>query len=223
MRKLMMIAGAVILMGSCSKDDNSGTGNNNAVSLIPNTNGSTWNYDTKDNILAVNGSYQLKATAKDTSINSKTYRVFTNSSGANEYFNHSTNDYYQFGTLPGLSQSVELLNLKDAAAGTKWTETKSVTYSGFPMTVVVNYEVAEKGIAYTANGKNYTDVTHIKITIGSLIASGLPIPTTSEFNYYYARGIGRIYSRVKLTAVVALLGVNISKDDETTLTGYTIL
>lgn len=221
-------ATAIIIAGTgCNKDDNNTSA---AVTYMPNTANSTWNYSTKSySPSPTTGSYTLKATNKDTTINSKTYRVFTNSGGANDYYAQVGTDYYQLGSIAALgSQRAEILFLKDADAGTKWSETQMVTITGFPtpISVPVNSQIIKKGYDTTINGKAYTGVTHVQTAFGTINLSvgGFPIPLTqsSDLNFYYARGVGRIYSRTKVAIVVALGGININLDDELILSSYTI-
>lgn len=218
---------AVITGSSCSKDDDNPT---TPAAYMPKTANSTWNYTTRSYApTPATGSYTLTATNKDTTINSKTYRVFTNSGGPNDYYAQVGTDYYQLGSIAALgTQRAEILFLKDAAAGTTWSETQSVTIPGVPVpvSVPVNYQIVKKGFDTTINGKAFTDVTHVKTVLGAvnLNIGGFPVPVTqsSNLNFYYARGVGRIYSRTILSVVVALAGVNINLDDELILTSYTI-
>ncbi|RZK33359.1 MAG: hypothetical protein EOO61_15450 [Hymenobacter sp.] len=192
---------------------------------MPNTANSSWNYDTKTTApTPATGNYTLKATNKDTVIGSRTYRVYTNSGGQNEYYAQVGSDYYQYTTAAGLStQAVEVLYLKDAAAGTTWSETQSITMNNIPISTTLNYQIAEKGISYTTNGKTYTDVTHVKVTLGAFtLPFPIPITQTSDIHFYYARGIGRIYNHTKITVAAALLMLNLSIDNELLLKTYTI-
>ncbi len=196
------------------------------ATFLPVKAGSSWTYTTQAYApVPSTGTFTLKATAKDTVISSKTYKVFTNSSADNEYYNVTGTDYFQLGNLAALNQRLELLYLKDAAVGTTWAETKTITFPGVPtpINVPLNYSVTKKGISYVVGAKTFTDVTHVKITIGTLTVMGFPITPVSDFNYYYARGVGRIYARTKLTISVPLAGININNDDELKLTSYTIL
>src|SRR5437763_316535 len=72
--------------------------------------------------------YTITSTSRDTSINGRTYHVFTNSTGGNQYFSISGHDYYQFDSLPApLSAGViERLYLKDdAAVAINWAQSLS--------------------------------------------------------------------------------------------------
>jgi hypothetical protein len=69
------------------------------MSYTPN---STWNYTVTNNVTATNLNYTITSTNRDSSINTKTYHIFTNSTvgSANEYYNLTGNDYYTFRNLP---------------------------------------------------------------------------------------------------------------------------
>ena len=196
------------------------------AAFMPTTAGNTWNYSTQSySPTPSTGNYTLKATSKDTVVNGKTYRVFTNSSGGNDYYNQTGSDYYQYGNLAALNLQLELLYFKDATTGTKWSETKLINLPGVPtpFNVPLNYEITETGINYTVGTKTFASVTHVRMTIGAIVVMGLTIIPDSDFNYYYARSIGRIYSRTKLIINAPLAGININMDDEVKLTNYTIL
>jgi hypothetical protein len=212
-------------MVGCNKEVDNPT-NPALVTYTPNTANSTWNYNYVSYAPnTTTGSYVVKATNKDTTINGKTYRVFTNSDGPNDYYAQVGTDYYQFTRIAALgTQAVELLFLKDVAVGTTWSETQTVTFSGFPapITVPVNYQVIKKDYDTTISGKTYKGVTHIKTTLGNLSVSGFPITPVSDISNLYARGVGRLYSRTKINILVPLTGTNINVDTEVTLANYTI-
>lgn len=98
---------------SCSKDKVSlAVPSSSYISATAN---STWNYQVRDNNTASSINYTLTSTSRDSTINSKTYHVFTNSAGGNNYYNITGNTYYTFQALP-LSISataVENIYLKD--------------------------------------------------------------------------------------------------------------
>lgn len=213
LRLLALLALFVTVFASCNKDDD----DTPAVTYIPNTANSTWTYDTTMYLpIAASGSYTLTATSRDTTVGTRNYRVVSSTSGGNSYYAQSGTDYYQFSTVPGVNtQKVELLYLKDVAEGTSWTENYSITYSGFPVTVPATYQVVKKGYDTTIGTNTFKDVIRVKTTLGAISIIGTP---TTDINYVYARGVGRIYSRVKV--VFAALGVNI--DTEAKLRTYTI-
>src|SRR4051812_7055741 len=75
------------------------------------TAGNTWNYDLVNNNPPGTTPYTLTSTNRDTTINGKSYHIFTNSNGnISEYYNITGNDYYSWISLPApLSTSVENL------------------------------------------------------------------------------------------------------------------
>lgn len=203
---------------SCKKQSPSAP----AGSFQPNTSGSTWNYNISGTLT---GNFTLTATSRDTSIGSRSYRVFTNSAGPNEYYAQSGSDYFRFSSLAELNnQAVELLYLKDnLAVGQTWVEIKTVnvTITGLgtqPVTASLTFRVAEKGIRHTVNGTAYDDVMRIDVTPSfSILTSAIPV-NSSNIRYYYARNVGLIQSFNALR--IDLAGINTST--ETRLTSYTI-
>lgn len=221
MRNISVITLLLLFMGgavSCKKGTNSAP----AASFQPTGAGSTWNYSVTG---TTSGSFTLTATSRDTSIGSRSYRVFTNSAGPNEYYAQSGSDYFRFSSLAELNnQAVELLYLKDnLAVGQTWVEIKTVnvTITGLgtqPVTASLTFRVAEKGIRHTVNGTAYDDVMRIDVTPGfSILSSAIPV-NSSNIRYYYARNVGLIQSFNALR--IDLAGINTST--ETRLTSYTI-
>ncbi|MFN4286185.1 MAG: hypothetical protein ACK4E8_09510 [Lacibacter sp.] len=211
---LLLAAG----MFACKKD----TAKEPTGSFQPTGSGSTWNYSVTG---TSSGTFTLTATSRDTTINGRPYRVFTNSAGPNEYYLQSGSDYFRFSSLAELNnQVVELLYLKtNLSVGQTWVEVKTVnaTITGLgtqPVTATLTFTVAEKGIRHTVNGVTYNDVIRIDVTPSfSLMASAIPV-NSSNIRYYYARNVGMIQSFNALRIDVAGINTN----TETRLTSYTI-
>jgi len=205
---------AAVFMSGCDDDDPAPTPPH-VNNYQPTTTNSTWTYKVENkNNPSANFNFTLKAIGKDTAINSKTYKVFTNTSGPNEYYLQSASDYYQFAGFAGLTSNVELNYFKDAAVGTKWTENKTVTVSGLPLATVFNYEITEKTATMTINGLNFTNVLKVHVT---LAVTGVTF-TNQDLNFYYVEGVGRVKTQIKLAAAFPA----INSDTETTITAYTI-
>ena len=159
--------------------------------------GSTWNYHetgTSDTA-TINTDYTLTSTSRDSSINGKSYHIFSNSTGGNQYLNITGNDYYEFDSLPaGLGTGVfERLYLKDnAVVGTSWTQNLSLTVPGspIPVPITITYNIAEKGISRTVNGTTYTNVIHVGTSITSALIPAASLMT--NINSYYAEKYGLI-------------------------------
>ena len=189
-------------MLSCKKEVSAPINSSgNYMNFTPN---STWNYDVIDSMTAAIQNYTLTCTDKDTMANGKTYHVFTNSTGTNEYYNVSGNDYYVFKSLPALlgGTAVQNLYLKDNMnINTSWTQNFVVTVSSLPLTILLTNTITEKGISKTINGTNYADVIHITSTI-SLSVLGTPLPSdalTTDIQTYYAKNYGMIQSKNKIS------------------------
>lgn len=220
---------SMVLSYSCSKSSGGG-GGTTPVTFQPKTTGSTWNYTLHDNGTGSNTTYTLTATANDTTVGGLTYKIFTNSSGPNEYYNQTSYDYHQFQSLGTTGVNLDFLYLKDqVAAGTTWTtnSTASITVPGIPTPVPINikldFKIEEKLNSYTVAGIPYNDVVKVSTvpTITTTIP-GVTINTTSNIYYYYGRGVGRLYNAFDLTIAVPLASFYQSVSTTTTLNTYHI-
>ena len=216
MKKLLLIALVTsFVYGDCNKTDNPPVVAP-ASNFQPNKAGSVWNYRTTNLLTSVGANFTLTALAKDSSLNGRTYRVFANSSGPNEYYANSTSEYFQYGRFDAIAQLVDLLYLKpELAVGGTWEETNTITASGIPVTVKFTYTLAAKNISFSVGSNNFSKVSRVDLVLS---ATGLPI-TSQSISFYYADGVGRIFSKVKL--VIPLAAVN--NDTETALQSYTLV
>ena len=160
---------------------------------------SSWNYQQTNNAGAapVVTNYTITSTSRDTTINSKSYHIYSNSAGANQFYNITSHDYYQFDSLPGglSGGNIERLYLKDdQAVGFSWTQNLSVNIPGIPIPIPVTLtnSITEKGISRTVNGVVYNDVIHVSTSISSALIPAANL--TSSINNYYARKYGQIES-----------------------------
>lgn len=190
------------------------------------TAGSTWNYELVNNIATTTTPFVLTATSKDSVISTRTYKVFTNSSGsANEYYNISGNDYYAFRNLPAGfgSTSVENIYLKDnATVGTSWSQPYPLTVSGVALIANVTNTITAKGISKTVKGTVYTGVIHVTTTIVVTIG-GVPLPAgalTTDIQSFYVAKVGLIQSVNKSSLNFG--GVTDNTDQQTSLVSANI-
>lgn len=211
---------SVLLVFSCKKSGSGSSGN-----FQPVTTGSKWTYTDSNLTTALASTYTLTVSGVDTTINTRLYKIFSSTNGINQYFNVSGSDYYQYRGLGISGANVEFLYLKDNYnAGQTWTTNSSLnlTIPGIPLPVAVNvsilYKIEEKLATYSVNGVTYNDV--VRVSSVPTFSSLLPITTTSNINYYYARGIGMIYSKFQLN--VSTTGFGQAVDNETRLKSYTI-
>ena len=207
---------AIIAFGSCEKNDNPKP-NPPAEDTYINANaGSTWNYQETNSSSGTpqNSEYTLTSSSKDTTINSRSYHVYNYSYGGSQYLAISGHEYYDYDSIPGgLGQVFDRLYLKDnVAVGEKWSQNISVTIPGpLPVSipVTITNTIAEKGIAKTVNGNNYTDVIHVSTSITS---TAIPTGLTSDIHSYYAKKYGLIESSaiVSLNFLGMVQNINVS-------------
>ncbi|MEO6582826.1 MAG: hypothetical protein ABIO05_00795 [Ferruginibacter sp.] len=216
----------ILLAGySCSPDEPpAAPGSTNYMSL---TAGSTRTY-TFTNITppTATSNYTLTATNRDTAVAGRSYKVFTSSNGASEYYAVAGNDYYVYQAIAPTfgNTSVEILYLKDnVAVNTTWAQTTTVNVPGvpFPVTLNLSNKIIEKGIGRTVNGISYSDVIHVKRDITASI-SGLPVTgLTTDMHYYYAPKVGLIENNVLLN--LNFMGITNNTNTQTKLQSANIL
>jgi hypothetical protein len=219
--KTLLFPAFLLFVISCTK---SKTADMPQDKYLTTSTGSTWNYHETDSAspAPVNKDYTLTSTSRDTSINGKSYHVYSNSIGSNQYFNISGNNYYQFDSLPaGFGTTVfERLYLMDiASVGFSWNQTLMVTLSGVPVPFTLTYTIAEKGISRNVNGTTYPDVIHVTTGLHSSL-----IPTASlitNIDSYYAEK----YGLIETTNIIHLNYLTFIQDinTETKLVSATLL
>ena len=184
----------------------------------PLTTGSTWTYQSTT-AGSPSTSYTLTATNRDTSINGKSFRVLTNSTGPNNYRNKTGNDYYSFGSFQALNLKLEQLYLKDNVdVNATWQSTQAFTVPQFPLplTATFIYILKEKGISRNVNNKAFTNV--IKVGLNISVSGGIGAVANADF--YYAPGVGLIENTYNVNAI-PLAQVSASSTTEI-LTSYSI-
>ena len=189
---------------SCQKEDPSAPVTPTVVQYMSLSAGSTWNYELVDNAPATTTTpFTITSTSRDSAIGSRSYHVFTNSIGGNEYYNITGHEYYNFRSLPSAlgGASVEYLYLKDnAAVGDSWSQAFPVTLSGIALNATLTNTITEKGISKTVKGIAYTDVIHVTTTV-VVTVGGAPLPASAlitDIQSYYAGKFGMIQSTNKI-------------------------
>jgi hypothetical protein len=244
MKKVLYLA---LLAGfgltSCKKSDTTGGSGNNSNNPAPSidkfmsfTTGSTWNYQTvnNDSITDITN-YTLTCSDIDTTIGSKSYRIFyaTDTSGSTEeYYNNTGRDYYQYTQLSDLLPALDLRYLNDSLpAGSTWTSqpitiTQQVNVPNFPFPVNVTLSaslkttIEEKGMTMVVNGNNYSNVIKVKTELVNLSISPNLITIAVESQNilnYFAPKYGRIKGDFQLRVTATGLGDVISSNTSTTL------
>jgi hypothetical protein len=194
--KILLFPVLMLFIISCKKNSSTNTQPHQDTYLTT-TAGSTWNYHQIDSSgsTPVNTDYTLTSSSRDTLINGKSYHIYNNSTGSFQYLSLTSNDYFQFDSLPaGLGTAVfERLYLKDNVnVGNSWTQSLTITVPGIPFSIPITltYQIAEKGISRTVNAQTYTDVIHVSATISSSLIPSANL--TSSINSYYAKKYGLI-------------------------------
>jgi hypothetical protein len=221
MQKTLLICAVLFVIlsaGNCNKPSTPDPGTP-ASTYQPTTTGSEWNYTTTGTTASgpVNTTFKLTATSKDSLSNGKTFRVFTNSSGANEYYVKVGNDYSRISSLASLTNQVELLYLKEnLIEGATWSEVKNVLITGAPVAIDVNmvYSVVKGKFDTSFGGSDFKDCIRIKVTP----TVAFPTIDSNNITYLFAKNVGMIGNKVRLK--VASLGVNVNT--ETKLGAYII-
>jgi hypothetical protein len=217
---ILIFCFAVLLFSACKKDDNGNTPTTQTTTYLNTTSGSSWTYHeiNSSGTTPSNTDYTLVSSAKDTSINGKSYHIYNYSYGGNQYLNVTGHDYYQYDSIPGgLNKVFERLYLKDdAAVGTVWKQDLNVNIPGIPLAVpaTITNTIAEKGISRNVNGTNYTNVIHVTTTISSSLIPSSSL--TSSIDSYYAEKFGLIENSSKVS--LNFLGASEEVNVETKLT-----
>ena len=191
--KLFITLAVLLFLVACKKSGGSAS----PTGYLSTGAGSTWNYQQTNNggPTPVVSNYTLTSTTRDTVFSGKTYHVFSNSNGANQYFNVTGSDYFQFDSIRIATgaQAIDRLYLKDnSAVGVNWAQNLTITIMGVPLPVVLTNSITEKGISRTVNNIVYTDVIHVTtaITINNPLIPASAL--TTNINSYYARKYGLI-------------------------------
>jgi len=207
-------------LSSCIKESSNIPNQGSKANYQPTTAGSEWNYRVTG---TSNYVYTLKAEERDSMIDNKPYRVFSNNKDPNEYYYKTGGDYYRFANPPEFNfQPVNMLYLRDyLSVGQEWLEVKSIKVPVGGIDVSVNAEVTikieEKDISYEVNGVTYKNVIHLSVK-PEFKALLIPIGNTSDIHYYYADSIGLVYNKTALKIPSANVDIN----KETRLTSYII-
>ncbi len=207
---------AVLLFSSCSKDNSNPTPPPPPDNYVNTAAGSTWNYKIVDNTPGTaTQDYTVTSTSRDSTINTKSYHVYTSTAGRNEYRFLSGQDYFEFDSLPAnLGVAIERLYLKAGTPmGTTWEQTFSVPVPGTPLSipVKVSNEIKDIGMSRTVGSTNYSDVIHVSTSLSS---ASIPSGLTSSIDSYYAPKYGLIEN----TSVIHLNYAGIVQDVDTHLT-----
>lgn len=207
----------LIIFSACKKENKENQPGDPVKSYVNTVAGSKWIYHevNASTGTAVESDYSVTSLAKDTTIDTKKYHIYTYSYGGSKYLNQSNSDYYEYDSLNGyLGKSVERLYLKaNLPLNGTWSQDVSVPVTmGITINVKLNNQIKEKG-EKTVNGTTYSDVIHVKSTLTS---TDIPADKlTSGIDSYFAPGYGMIENHTVID--VDYMGINNHVDIQTTL------
>lgn len=209
MKKSFLGIFALLALGiSCKKSDSTPdpTPTQPYMSL---TVGSTWDYQITNNLTANTTTNKVTSIAKDSSIGSKKYQVFTNSNGTgNSYYNITGNEHWTFTNLGPGSSGVENIYLQTGKdAGFSWSTPVNLPISGgSTLPVTLTNTITEKGISKTVNGIVYTEVIKVTTTIAAIALP--PNSLTTDIQSYYAPKVGLIESKYKISLPIGSINID---------------
>ena len=219
MNRILFFCFALVVLFSCQKevDDligngggSGGSNNNTPTDYQPVSANSEWDY-----LSTITGPSHLVALGTDTTINSLRYYEFntTNNAGTERGYMSKVNGVYRtYGNFDPVGLVLELIYLKDAAIGTNWTNTISV--SGFSN--YHKYTISKRDIQHTVVGKTYNSVIELTYDFSVDDPQGGTVINVGGGKYYYAKGVGLIESYFGFSFSA------ISSSDTTRLLRYTI-
>ena len=193
--KSLLLFAATLIFTACSKNDSNDNPNSSQTYLNTNE-GSTWNYheDNSSGATPISSDYTVTSTARDTSIDGKTYHIYNYSYGGMQFLNVTGHQYFQYDSIPVAGGgNVSRLYLKDdAAAAATWSQDFSLNIpsSPIPVPLHVDNKITEKGISRTINGTEYKNVTHVTTTLSSALIDADSFSATLDS--YYAPNYGMI-------------------------------
>jgi hypothetical protein len=184
MRSIALAIICIVVLAACKKSNDSVT-----ADFSPLTVGSNWTY-------LINGvTNKLTVTNKDTVAQGRTYKVLSNNNGGNQYQAKSGNEYYRLAVIQGvLPNGFDELYLKsDQNVNGNWQLNVPIVITGIPVNVTSKYNIVEKGITKTVQGKTYSDVIHVRQDFISSFGN------SGGGDNYYAKGIGLISSSLTIS------------------------
>jgi hypothetical protein len=212
MKKFFSIAFVAIscVFVSCQKEvenDNPTSTGSSQDDYFPSTKGSQWKLNS-----STSGEYYVTALGEDTLIGNDRYYKYNLSAGGRQYLSKTNGVYTSYAYVPQAGQSVKMISLKDAPAGTTWNNVLT-TPSG---NINYKYQVTGRDLEKTVNGTTFKNVIAVQYDL--LIddpMNGQQVKYGSG-RHYYAKGVGAIASSFDVNFM------GITSRDTTYLASYTI-
>lgn len=208
------LAAFVMVFASCQKspEDSTETPGTTTEDYQPTSAGSTWKYNSTNQ-----GTYTETALSGDTTISGQKFSKIDNDATGRRYVNKNGAIYTSYGYLPQIDTTLidttlTLLYLKDAEAGTTWTNVS--VYSGIPVTLT--YIIASRDGEKNVNNTNYKNVIALDFAVTAVNPLSGQTLTVATGKQFYAKGVGAILSTLHLAAGTVQI------DDSTYLESHTI-
>ncbi len=198
---------------SCSKDSNPDP-TPAAEKYMSITTNSKWTYDVITNPGPGQTSIvdTVTATGPDTTISSRSYKIFKHSNGnTSDYYNISGNEYYRYQKqdLNGTPLEIDELYLKDnQSVNATWSQLVNIDFGGIGIPLTITHTITDKGIGKTVNGNAYTDVIVIKTDITTTSPLVPPGSIVTDIKTYYAPRVGTI--QADYLVQIAMAGIDIN-------------
>ena len=201
MRTFILLAmSALFFFSSCKKEKDSSETPKEIKNYINISSGSSWVYQeiNASDAVPVQSDYTVTSTNRDTTINNKTYHIYSFSYGGSRYLNLSGKDYYEFGTLSGAGiNSFERLYLKSGASvGTSWSQSENLMVEGVQIPIKLTNTIISNSLVKVIHGKSYDKVIHVKTTFTSDLIPAASL--TTDINSYFSPNYGIIENTSKL-------------------------
>ncbi len=190
----------------------------------PYTIGSMFTYELKAGNAATDN-FTLTVT-KDTVIDElKFYKLESNKPALapNYFVNYNNGDlteitynlnYLGLGIVSVPKVTETTLKLNNTINDT-WIENLIVNFAGVDLSVIFTHTLLQKNYTKTVLNKNFTNTIAVKEVISTIIPPGFPwpteVPTTSQFDNFYAQGAGLVQRDVSDGSSQKLMYFNIIK------------
>lgn len=197
LKSLLILFVFGFLLSSCKKkvgdNDKIVKPNDKVTDYMSTKSGSWWLYASRDGFVV-----KRNATGLDSMVMGFKYDYYltvdTNSQAETpEFFAKNEDKYTMLIDMDG-TQSNYIMGIvqKDSTfVGDSWTNTKSMTYSGIPVDLLIEGEVKAINQTLTINGNTFTNVTEVRNTLKAKTVI-TPYINCGYVNMWFSKGVGVI-------------------------------
>lgn len=180
--------------------------------------GTSWNYRYQDFAdPTANENYTVICSGQDTTAFGKNFTIYRTSSTikSNLYQTATSSEYFHISDIFGIPYEGKYLD-EFTPVGSSWQTPVLSTVNDpqgqtYTLTAIVRNTVISRGGAFIINGKNYTDVTNIKVEIldAYIYVAGFNLPITfsvQDVNEFFAPRYGLIKRTNQMVAAITFPG-----------------